>query len=369
MTDTRARSRAREEADQKQAEQDAHGQEDAEIAQGPGLQEDEQEAQQKDEQEAQYGQAQVQDQDDHNNPDDVQEGDVTEQQAIDDAQQAAHLVQQEAIAAHIVNMAAVPAPAAVFGLRPSDLVPANEFVNYATVQGRQAYAFAIEPLDVKFDGETKNLRLFLKKVGNKARMNGWHATIMSIPVTTGAVVANRSLVTEYGLITLGDIRTHEITYAGQQVRATQDSANMVEFLNGSLSDELLLRVIGEASDYTFAGVENGPAMLHTVILLATTETRATVSLIQARIGELNCKTGELNSTITTFNKFVKKQISQLSALGEPVENMVSGYTHAPKASTTAARKGASTRAAYMKALLGIMQEDEAEKGENEDKKS
>lgn len=222
------------------------------------------------------------------------------------------------------------AAAPVFGLRPSDLVAADEFVNYATVEGRKTYAFAIEPLEDKFDGETKNLRLFLKKVGDKARMNGWMTTIMSIPVSTGTppVEVPRSLISEYGLISLGDIRAHELTYAGQQVRAVQDSANMVEFLNGSLSNDLLLRVIAECFQYTFNGVENGPAMLRMVISLVTIETRATVSLIRARLADLNNKMGEVNSNITRFNEFVKEQVTQLVALGEPIENMVSALFRA-----------------------------------------
>lgn len=223
-------------------------------------------------------------------------------------------------------MAAVPAP--VFALRPSDLVATAAFVDYATVEGRKTFTFAVAPLDVKFDGETKNLRLFLKKVEVKARMNGWDQTVMSIPVTTGAVVTNRSLVSEYGLVSLGDIQAHALTYAGMQVRATQDSANMVEFLTGSLSDDLLLRVIGEVDGYKFGGVENGPAMLRTVISLVTIETRATVSVIQARLGELNSKMGEVNSNVTMFNAFVKEQVTQLTALGEPVENMVSALFRA-----------------------------------------
>ena len=52
------------------------------------------------------------------------------------------------------------------------------------------------------------------------------------------VATDRSLITEYGRITMAHIRAHELTYAGRQVRVTQDSANMVEFLNGLLSNDL-----------------------------------------------------------------------------------------------------------------------------------
>ena len=81
-------------------------------------------------------------------------------------------------------MAAVPvavgppaAPAPVFGLRPSDLVPADQFVDYGTTEGRKTYTYAIKPLEVKFDGDSQHFRLFINDVGDKGRTTGWTNSI------------------------------------------------------------------------------------------------------------------------------------------------------------------------------------------------
>ena len=223
-------------------------------------------------------------------------------------------------------MAAAVPPANVFALHPAELDGAN-FINYATTEGRKMYERAIEPLAIKYDGEQKGLKIFLHDVACKASTCGWTQRILTIPVPDdGGVDVGRSLLIQYGMITVDHIRAHAATYfvaPPQGSRAMQDASNLKQFLDQSLAPDLMMRVLGQKDQYTFNGGENGPAMLRVVLSLVGINTRATVSVIRASLRNLPSKMTEVNSNITKFNEFVKSQVSELTARGETTDDLMS----------------------------------------------
>jgi hypothetical protein len=221
-------------------------------------------------------------------------------------------------------MAAVPAPGGAFALNPAD-IPGAVFVDYTTVEGRKAYDRAIDPLVPQYQGDPKGLMLFLHNMKTKAQINGWN-TILTIPV--GAPAVNRSLLTQYGLISLEDVRAHALTYIGQNVKASQDSNNLKLFLDKSLAPDIMMRLIGQGNEYTVGGVEDGPAMLRVLLSLVSIETRAIISVIHGNLRALPTKMLEFNSNILKFNEYVQTQVSELTARGTVANDLMSSLLEA-----------------------------------------
>jgi hypothetical protein len=227
-------------------------------------------------------------------------------------------------------MAAIPPPPPVFALNPADLFGAG-FADYATTEGRKDYERAIAPLVPQYDGDQKGLKLFMHNISHKAHVNGWTNTILTIPVVVAGVAINRSILTQYGLITLEDVRAQAITYLGQNTRASQDSNNLKLFLDKSLGPDIMMRVLGQCNQYTVNGVEDGPSMLRVVLNLVGINSRATVSVIRRSLRALPTKMSELNSDILKFNEFVKEQTSELTARGETVDDLMASIFEAYQA--------------------------------------
>jgi hypothetical protein len=88
------------------------------------------------------------------------------------------------------------------------------------------YNKATAPLETKYDLDTGHLYSFLQKVKNRAMNQNWTA-ICTIPVPPIAVAAGQTipeynLLTQYGRMTLANIKTFAETYQFRQERRGDD---------------------------------------------------------------------------------------------------------------------------------------------------
>ena len=225
----------------------------------------------------------------------------------------------EAEAAAAAN-AAPPAP--IFSLTPAALHTAA-FVDLGSPEGRKMFSTATKPLEEPFDGAKTGIHMFIHQVTTRAAISGWNATIMSIPTPTVAVpLATMSLLTQYGQVTLAHIEAHALTYQGTQTKAAQDSLALKLFLDGSLTKTLMLRVLAKKSNYTFGGIENGPAMFRIILQLVGIETTASIAVINAILRTMPTKMEELQSDIVKFNEFVTEQCNELNSRGQPPHDIL-----------------------------------------------
>jgi hypothetical protein len=165
---------------------------------------------------------------------------------------------------------AIPPNAPVFSLTPAALHTAA-FIDLGSTEGRKLFSTATKPLDEPYDGAKTGIHMFIHQVATRALICGWTSTILTVPKPTASDPnATLSLITQHGQIDLATIEAHARTYQNAQVKSAQDSNMMKIFLDGSLSKTLMLPVLAKKSSYTFAGIENGPAMFRVIVTIGRT---------------------------------------------------------------------------------------------------
>jgi hypothetical protein len=162
-----------------------------------------------------------------------------------------------------------------------------------------------------FDVEPAGLKFFLENVRKKAVSFNW---MMTFAVNVNGQV--RSLIDDYGSITMEEVRNHALTYNGQHVRHTQNSLQIFNCLSATLTEAGMARVYLHSEEYTINGVTGGVLFLKLIIRLSHIDTRATVTVIHTRLSCLDSKIAYLQDDIVAFNKYVRLQRVSLEARGE-----------------------------------------------------
>ena len=240
---------------------------------------------------------------------------AAEVQAIVDAAIAAERAAAAVIAAVPVP-GAVPAPPII---PPFARTPAQAKVgildDYGSSEGMKIYNAAVAALPSKYTGNTIDMHVFLKNVKKRAQSFGWRE-ILDIPTADGI----KDLIDLYGLIELGDVKAHAMTYENEGGRNAQNASQMYEFLYNSLTKEAKLMVLSDYSDYTIVNedgvhINNGSTFLKVIIRNTTVDTRSTVCHLRENMKHLEVKMIDLGYDIDQFNQYVTSQIEQLAARG------------------------------------------------------
>ena len=224
-----------------------------------------------------------------------------------------------AAAAAAAPVAAAPAlvpPVVPFALAPS-LIDNNP-IDYSNAAGVKQYKTNSDCFSHKFDGEPKNLRLFLEQVSERARTANWTGIVTVLDDNAVA----RNLVTEYGMVSLANVRAHALLYIGQPLRNAQNSFQLYTCLSQSLTEDAKLKAIVNREQYTVNGTPDGPLFLKTIIMSAHVDTRATSAHIRLNLSSLDNYMSHVTSDIEKFNQYVKLQVSELAARGEQSNNLL-----------------------------------------------
>ena len=230
------------------------------------------------------------------------------------------------------------APAPIFALTPAQINP-DQFIDYTNSDGKKLWKAATTPLEEKYDADPKDLNLFVEEVVKRATIAGWNAgqgNIISVPDAQGN---NRNLLTEYGRLTLEDIRTFVSTYsvaaAGQpapQNRCRQNDYQLYVFLSDSLSKEGQLKLLAETDSYSINGNPSGSLFYKLLMQKAIVDTRATASHLRENLTNLDSYISTVDSNIRLFNQYVKVNREGLKARGESTDdimvNLFKGYLNA-----------------------------------------
>ena len=131
---------------------------------------------------------------------------------------------------------------------PFSLTPAqadNEVINYTSSEGKKLFISATTKLNIKFDGNPANLKIFLESLRHCVCTSNWFQ-IMSIPDQKGT---RRSIIDEYGQITMLDVRTEVEKYHGSNCRDAQNCYQLYTCLLESITREAFLKVNAYADQY------------------------------------------------------------------------------------------------------------------------
>jgi hypothetical protein len=250
-------------------------------------------------------------------------------QAVTDALAAAAAATAAAAAAGAAA-AAAGAGAAIAPVPPAPPVPAFALLpgsttvnplDFSKIQDMKVYTAATTGLEKKFDLKEGNLHLFLTEVKERVRTYGW-ANILEVPDNLVPPVP-RSVLTNFGQVTLDDCHRHALTYHGTQTRNAQNSMFLYQFLHESLTEEAKAIMVSNISMYSIDGVPVGLLFLKMLIGKSSIDTNAKVLLLREQVSSLHLKMKELKGDVRAFNTYVDQLRMALEGRGQHVDELIS----------------------------------------------
>ena len=163
-----------------------------------------------------------------------------------------------------------------FALSPA--LVTNEVIDYSTSVGQKLYNAAVESLQDPYDGSEDGLHIFLEQLKTRAECMGW-MTILDVPPDLAQPDEVINIISDYGQLSLQQIRDHATTYVQQQVRAAQDSAQLYQCLMHTLTKEAHANITLLQQDYFIDNAASGVLLLKVIISEAHVDTNATERLI------------------------------------------------------------------------------------------
>ena len=212
---------------------------------------------------------------------------------------------------------------ATASVQPFSLTPAqadNEVINYTTSEGKKLFISATAKLNIEFDGNPANLKIFLESLRHRARSSNW-LQIMSIPDSHGI---HRSIIDEYGQLTMKDVRANVDTYHGTDSRDAQNCYQLYTCLFESITKEAFLKINADSDQYLLRSTKepSGVCFLLLLIQSATIHTQATVNTIRKSLYSLDSYMVKVDYDIEKFNQFVKNQREALMSRGESASGLI-----------------------------------------------
>ena len=192
-----------------------------------------------------------------------------------------------------------PPPNFIFALAPA-LINQGP-IDYSTADGIKLWRGGIEPLAKElFTLEAHKFKLFLTTLGDRAMTYGWE-NILNVPVDA-AVPAGpaHSLLSQYGQISLQQIRAHAAIYANAQTRAAQNNLMMYTCLAASIAPETKAKAMIFHQDYHIGQNPIAAAFLKILIREAHVDTRTTVMHIRAKLSALDSYILTIGCDISKF---------------------------------------------------------------------
>lgn len=120
----------------------------------------------------------------------------------------------------------------------------DEIINYSSSEGIKLFNQATNPIEPKYDLNTGHLYTFLHEVRSQAMMCNWSSIYnISVPSATtvaGEVAPKYDILTQYGQVTLAQVRSDAETYQCVEQRKAQNAYQL--YMYKSLDAEAKVRV-------------------------------------------------------------------------------------------------------------------------------
>ena len=202
----------------------------------------------------------------------------------------------------------LPAPAIPFLMDPGE---GNDIIDLTSTAGIKLYNRATAGQSDKFDGTPDKAATFQVGLEECAAEFGWYS-LLSIADSQGR---QHNLIYEYGQLSMAEVKIKVNTYAGQPVRAAQNSNMLARHIMNSLTPEFKSQVVLYATDYKVNGKPDGLCLLKQVYKLTFVDTKGTVSSIRYQLVHMSTKLVEVAYDVQVFNDWVRAQVDKLTARG------------------------------------------------------
>ncbi|CAB9531199.1 hypothetical protein SEMRO_3320_G346710.1 [Seminavis robusta] len=214
-----------------------------------------------------------------------------------------------------------PPPPVAFAINPAGA--GNQPWDFTSATGLKIFIASTTPFKILYDGNQTGLRDFLRKIFQRAESYGW-TTILMINNSQGV---SKNITTQHGSLTVANVRAHAITYLRQQQREHQASAclrKLIASITPKLANRLTTRVDNYLVNIAQPAAdgapepdpiikEDGTCMLFELIRMVSVETKATVSVLNKKLMNLDSIMEKAKSNIEDFNFIVEDLIDQLES--------------------------------------------------------
>jgi hypothetical protein len=212
------------------------------------------------------------------------------------------------------------------------MVTRNAVIDYSTSEGIKFFQSATSSLYKEsselFDCTPDGLEDFLQLVKDRSQVMAYH-DIYQINDTTQNPSVLRHFLSNYGALSIEDVRASVITYINAADRKAQESFQLYQALMNSLSAAGRAKVTIWATDYTINDLPSGVLLLKKIIQVSMIDTNATAAYIRTQLSSLDNYIITMGSDITKFNQHVKSLVLQLQKRRETsndlLTNLFKGY--------------------------------------------
>jgi hypothetical protein len=173
---------------------------------------------------------------------------------------------------------------------------APNFIDWSNDREVKTYKAAVVGLDEKFDLSPSKLHSFLNRVQERVTVYNWNVVVnIAFPVPAAAAAPAPiarppiNLITNYGQVTLEEVRAHAEVYMAVNTRPNQQSGMLYLFLSNSLDTDAHNLMDINPQNYTINGLKDGACFLKEIITKAYVDTNATVDTIRKSISRLDEK--------------------------------------------------------------------------------
>lgn len=185
-------------------------------------------------------------------------------------------------------------------------------------------------LPVDIDCTPDNLNIVLAAIEARAVEYGWLDTILNIYDEHGT---SKDLLTQYGEITMSQIKDHVSTYHNKKGRAAQDSMMLFTCITNSLTQQARKKLILYKKEYYINDrTPSGALLLKVLIRESHIDTNATVKIVRENLSSLDIYMVKIDSDIEKFNRYVYENLLQLQSRGHStldlMANLFKGYAKA-----------------------------------------
>ena len=200
---------------------------------------------------------------------------------------------------------------------------------------RDLYSITVEPLNVPFDGLSKNIQLLQSQVRLRVKKSGWDKGTGNILDVNNAKGSTKNALSKHGFLSVTELKTVAITYctttttttttttATTTTRAAQNNQMMLECLLSSITESCFYKICNTNSAYTIPQGEQSAMIIYKLLVSKTqVDTAVTNYQFKSRLANLENYMGNINSNIEIFNSHVKDAKEGLSARGDKASNLV-----------------------------------------------
>ena len=215
-----------------------------------------------------------------------------------------------------------------FALTPA--LSTKETLDYKGMVDSKIYKNGSAKLSVEIDGTPENLNLVLDAIEEKAVSTGWLDTVLKIHLENGE---HMDLLTQYGQLTMEQVKHHVGTYIDKNVRAAQDSMMMYSCLSNSMTQEARKKILLYKNEYYFNDrIPSGALLLKVLIRESYVDTNATIKFVRENLSSLDVYMVKVDSDIEKFNQYVYQNLLKLKSHGQTTSdlmaNLFKGYAKA-----------------------------------------